>query len=158
MQDTGHILFDNHGCGAEYRNKLDAQIKSGERSFRDASEEMWGSLHIPFDDGFVIMEKTIELDPGFREFHEYCVANGYPFNVISAGLKPVLRRVLDIFLGEKEVRRLYQDEEKQTKLTNATRRPILTSSPMTPSSSPMARSGSPSGATIPSSAMTRRSP
>ena len=104
MQDTGHILFDAHGCGAEARNLLDEQIKSGERSFRDASEEMWGSLHVPFDDGFAVMEKTLEIDPGFREFHQYCVANGFPFNVISAGLKPVLRRVLDSFLGEKEVR------------------------------------------------------
>lgn len=103
MQDTGHILFDTYGCGAEARNKLDEQIKSGERSFRDVSEEMWGSLHIPFDDGFVVMEKTLEIDPGFREFHQYCVDNGFPFNVISAGLKPVLRRVLDTFLGKQEV-------------------------------------------------------
>lgn len=103
MQDTGHILFDAHGCGAEARNKLDAQIKSGELSFREASEEMWGSLHIPFDDGFVVMEKSLEIDPGFHEFHQYCVENGFPFNVISAGLKPVLRRVLDTFLGEQEV-------------------------------------------------------
>lgn len=104
MQDTGHILFDNYGCGEEAREKLDEQIKSGERSFREVSEEMWGSLHVPFDDGFVVMEKTLEIDPGFREFHQYCIDNGFPFNVISAGLKPVLRRVLDTFLGEKEVR------------------------------------------------------
>ncbi|KAF3398348.1 Pdp3-interacting factor 1 [Penicillium rolfsii] len=102
MQDTGHILFDNYGCGEEARNKLDEQIKTGERSFRDVSEEMWGSLRVPFDDGFVVMEKTLEIDPGFREFHQYCIDNGFPFNVISAGLKPVLRRVLDTFLGEEE--------------------------------------------------------
>ncbi|KAJ5717208.1 Pdp3-interacting factor 1 [Penicillium malachiteum] len=100
MQDTGHILFDHHGCGEEARTKLDEQIKNGERSFREVSEEMWGSLNIPFDDGFIVMEKSLEIDPGFREFHQYCVANGFPFNVISAGLKPVLRRVLDTFLGE----------------------------------------------------------
>lgn len=104
MQDTGHILFDTYGCGAEARTKLDDQIKSGERSFRDVSEEMWGSLHVPFDDGFKVMEQTLEIDPGFREFYQYCVENGFPFNVLSAGLKPVLRRVLDCFLGEEEVR------------------------------------------------------
>lgn len=64
---------------------------------------MWGSLSIPFGDGFDIMEKNLELDPGFREFHQYCVREGFPFNVISAGLKPVLQRTLDLFLGEKEV-------------------------------------------------------
>jgi 2-hydroxy-3-keto-5-methylthiopentenyl-1-phosphate phosphatase len=64
---------------------------------------MWGSLSIPFGDGFDIMEKNLKMDPGFREFHQYCVREGFPFNVISAGLKPVLQRTLDMFLGEKEV-------------------------------------------------------
>ena len=46
MQDTGHVLFDSHGCGAERREVLDQQIKSGERSFKAVSEEMWGSLNV----------------------------------------------------------------------------------------------------------------
>ncbi|KAI1806036.1 HAD-like domain-containing protein [Daldinia bambusicola] len=100
MQDTGHVLFDNHGCGSERREKLDEQIKNGERSFRDVSEEMWGSLNVPFDDGFEVMKKNLEIDPDFESFHRYCLANDIPFNVISAGLKPILRRVLDTFLGE----------------------------------------------------------
>lgn len=102
MQDSGHILFDNHGCGATKREILDGQIKSGERSFRDVSEEMWGSLNVPFDDGFEVMKQNLELDQGFKDFHQYCVKNDIPFNVISAGLKPVLRKVLDTFLGEEE--------------------------------------------------------
>lgn len=100
MQDTGHVLFDSLGCGSEQRKLLDGQIQSGELSFREASEEMWGSLHVPFDDGFAIMEKSLEIDTDFRSFHEYCINNNIPFNVISAGLKPILRGVLDIFLGE----------------------------------------------------------
>ncbi|KAJ5752872.1 Pdp3-interacting factor 1 [Penicillium odoratum] len=102
MQDTGHILVDHHGCGTEARIKLEEEINAGTRSFREVSEDMWASLHVPFEDGFVVMEKTIEMDPGFREFHQYCVANGFPFNVISAGLKPILRRVLDTYLGAEQ--------------------------------------------------------
>ncbi|KAJ5161594.1 Pdp3-interacting factor 1 [Penicillium capsulatum] len=101
MQDTGHVLVDNYGCGAAVRGEFERQIKSGERSFREVSNDMWGSLTIPFEDGFEIMEKTLTMDSGFKEFHNYCIENGFPFNVISAGLKPVLRRVLDSFLGEK---------------------------------------------------------
>jgi 2,3-diketo-5-methylthio-1-phosphopentane phosphatase len=102
MQDTGHVLFDAHGCGAERRNILDEQIKTGERSFREVSEEMWSSLNVPFEDGFEVMEKTLEIDPAFQVFHKFCIANNIPFNVISAGLKPILRKVLDTFLGEEE--------------------------------------------------------
>jgi 2,3-diketo-5-methylthio-1-phosphopentane phosphatase len=106
LQDTGHILFDTHGCGPAHRELLDAQIKSGERSFRDVSQELWSSLHVPFDDGFAIMQKTLEIDPDFQAFHKFCIANNIPFNVISAGLKPVLRKVLDSFLGEEESGRI----------------------------------------------------
>ncbi|OTB16478.1 hypothetical protein K445DRAFT_316752 [Daldinia sp. EC12] len=100
MQDTGHVLFDNHGCGSERREKRDEQIKTGERSFRDVSEEMWGSLNVPFDDGFEVMKKNLDMDPDFQSFHQYCLKHNIPFNVISAGLKPILRKVLDTFLGE----------------------------------------------------------
>ncbi|KAI5793093.1 HAD-like domain-containing protein [Geopyxis carbonaria] len=102
MQDTGHILFDAHGCGVERREILDEQIKTGERSFREVSEEMWGSLNVPFDNAFDVMKGALEIDPDFREFHDWCIKNNIPFNVISAGLKPILRRVLDEFLGKKQ--------------------------------------------------------
>lgn len=101
LQDTGHILFDAHGCGSERRKVLDEQIKSGERTFREVSEEMWGSLNVPFEDGFEVMKTALDIDPDFREFHQFCVDNKIPFNVISAGLKPILRAVLDEFLGKK---------------------------------------------------------
>ncbi|KAK6507296.1 hypothetical protein TWF481_005741 [Arthrobotrys musiformis] len=100
MQDTGHILFDHHGCGAARREQLDEEIKTGARSFRAVSEDMWASLNVPFEDGFTIMKQKLEIDPDFDEFHKYCIANDIPFNVISAGLKPILRKVLDVFLGE----------------------------------------------------------
>ncbi|KAF3933108.1 hypothetical protein ABW19_dt0200014 [Dactylella cylindrospora] len=102
MQDTGHILFDHHGCGAARRHELDEEIKTGVRSFRAVSEDMWGSLNVPFEDGFEVMKEKLEIDPDFNNFHKFCITNGVPFNVISAGLKPILRKVLDVFLGEQQ--------------------------------------------------------
>lgn len=100
MQDTGHTLFDNFGCGAERREVLAKQMETGERTFREVSDELYSSLDVPFDDGFEVMKTALDIDPDFQSFHEFCVNNKIPFNVISAGLKPVLRRVLDHFLGE----------------------------------------------------------
>ena len=40
------------------------------------------------------------VDPAFQDFQTFCISNDIPFNVISAGLKPVLQRVLDHFIGE----------------------------------------------------------
>lgn len=102
MQDTGHILFNAFGCGKEQRELLEAQMKNGEKTFRDISEELWGSLDVPFEDGFKALEDGLVMDKDFNQFHEFCRNNNIPFNVISAGLKPVLRRVLDHFLGEEK--------------------------------------------------------
>ncbi|ODV90510.1 hypothetical protein CANCADRAFT_14424, partial [Tortispora caseinolytica NRRL Y-17796] len=100
LQDTGHILFDHHGCGVDTRKKLDSQIGTGERSFRSVSEELWASLDIPLEQGFETMQKYLVMDEGFVSFVQYCFDNNIPFNVISAGIKPLLRHVLDEFLGK----------------------------------------------------------
>jgi 2,3-diketo-5-methylthio-1-phosphopentane phosphatase len=106
LGDTGHVLFDAHGCGEDRRKELDAAIHSGELTFRDASEQMWGSLNVPFEDGFEVMKERLEMDPDFEEFHKFCIKRHIPFNVISAGLKPVLRRLLDEFIGEPAARHI----------------------------------------------------
>ena len=93
-------LFDNFGCGAERRKALAHQMENGERTFREVSDELYESLDVPFDDGFEAMKTSLTIDPDFQTFHEFCVNNSIPFNVISAGLKPVLRKVLDHFIGE----------------------------------------------------------
>lgn len=103
MQDTGHVLVSNLGGGNEFLKKIQEQIKTGERSFREASEDMWGSLTIPIEDGFDTMRNNMSMDPKFKEFHEFCMENNISFNVISAGLRPILRKVLDAFLGAQEV-------------------------------------------------------
>lgn len=100
MQDTGHQLFDNFGCGPARREVLAKQMEEGERTFREVSDELYSSLNVPFDDGFEVMKTALDIDPDFKQFHEFCVNNNIPFNVISAGLKPMLRSVLDHFIGE----------------------------------------------------------
>jgi 2-hydroxy-3-keto-5-methylthiopentenyl-1-phosphate phosphatase len=40
MQDTGHTLFDNFGCGPDRRAILAKQMESGERTFREVSDEL----------------------------------------------------------------------------------------------------------------------
>lgn len=100
MQDTGHQLFDNFGCGPDRRAQLAKEMEEGARTFREVSDELYASLNVPFDDGFEVMKTALDIDPDFQAFHEFCVNNSIPFNVISAGLKPMLRKVLDYFIGE----------------------------------------------------------
>lgn len=61
---------------------------------------------MPFDGGFEVMEKAPEIDSGFREFHRFCLDQDIPFNIISAGLRPILQKVLDAFLGEEDASKI----------------------------------------------------
>lgn len=101
LQDTGHILFDNFGCGKEKREELDGSIGKT-KSFREASEEMWGSLNVTFDDGLKALSENLVIDKDFEKFLNYCNQRNIPFNVISAGLKPLLRGALEHFLGKEK--------------------------------------------------------
>lgn len=102
LQDTGHILFDNFGCGKEKREELDRKITTHEMSFRAASEEMWSSLNVTLEDGVAKMTDVLVMDKDFAEFFNYTLKTEIPFNVISAGLKPLLRQALNKFLGEEK--------------------------------------------------------
>lgn len=97
-QDTGHILFDNHGCGPEERERLDKAIGKT-MSFREASEEMWGSLNVTLAEAQKTLSKNLVIDKDFKSFFAFCRDHGIPFSVISAGLRPLLRAALDEFLG-----------------------------------------------------------
>jgi 2,3-diketo-5-methylthio-1-phosphopentane phosphatase len=104
LGDSGHVLFDTHGCGKDRRRELDAAINSGKMSFREGSNKMWGSLKVPFDEGLEVMKNELKMDPGFLAFHSFCLRRTIPFTIISAGLKPVLQGILEEFLGPEQAK------------------------------------------------------
>lgn len=104
-QDTGHILFDNHGCGPVERERLDKSIGKT-KSFREASEEMWGSLNVTLAEAQKTLSKNLVIDKDFKSFFAFCRDHGIPFSVISAGLRPLLRAALDEFLGKELSQRI----------------------------------------------------
>jgi len=105
LQDTGHVLFDNHGCGVETRKKLDHSI-GRTKTFREASEEMWGSLNVTLEEGIETLKKNLIIDKDFMGFLKFTEEHNIPFSVISAGLRPLLRAALDEFLGPEESKKL----------------------------------------------------
>ncbi|ODQ64207.1 hypothetical protein NADFUDRAFT_6343, partial [Nadsonia fulvescens var. elongata DSM 6958] len=99
-QDTGHLLFDNHGCGATERARLDAAITDGRLTFREGSQKMYDSLNVSFSTAMSTLTQpgSLVLDRGFAQFVDFVNARDIPLTVVSAGLAPVLRGVLDHFL------------------------------------------------------------
>ncbi|KAG4303787.1 hypothetical protein PORY_002812 [Pneumocystis oryctolagi] len=99
MQDTGHLLFDQYGCGPERRIALEALIARGECSFRDVSSELWGKLRLSLAQSISWVLPNLEIDSGFLSFFEFCTHNHIPFRIVSSGLRPLLLAALSKFVG-----------------------------------------------------------
>lgn len=99
IQDTGKILFDRYGYSPEKQEKLEEALHSGQRTFRDVSEELWGSLKLPLNEGIDIVLQELEIDPGFHNFYNFCLNFNIPFWIVSSGLYPLLKAALSKFLG-----------------------------------------------------------
>ena len=101
-----HSLWSPWLWSREAREYLDESISTGEKTFRGASWEMWGSLHVTLDGGSQDLEEPSGHGRRFKDFFNYTTQHKIPFNVISAGLKPLLRHVLDETMGEEQSARI----------------------------------------------------
>jgi 2,3-diketo-5-methylthio-1-phosphopentane phosphatase len=54
---------------------------------------------MPFEDCKQLLVKNIKLDPGFKTFYEWCLANDVPVIILSSGMEPLIRALLAELLG-----------------------------------------------------------
>ncbi|KAJ3171360.1 hypothetical protein HDU87_008387 [Geranomyces variabilis] len=93
VHDTGTVIID--ACmGQPARRALDLQILAGTTSFRDAVEQMWGAVNLPWDHAVGLI-RDVPLDPHFATFHDYCLVNRIPLTVLSSGLRPLVAMLLE---------------------------------------------------------------
>lgn len=69
--------------------------------FSDAFRDMLDSVKTPFNECIDELLKTIKLDPYFGEFYEWAKANNVPIVVLSSGMIPIIRALLEKLLGHK---------------------------------------------------------
>lgn len=104
-RDSNDYMTDELGFGREKRRVLNLATLTGEATFRDAFREMLESVVAnghTFDECKEELKKNIELDPGFKEFYQYCHATDIPVVIISSGMAPLIRAVLSNLIGEED--------------------------------------------------------
>ncbi|WXC63890.1 hypothetical protein SNK03_009691 [Fusarium graminearum] len=97
--DSNDYMTDNLGFGVERRRQLNKDVLFGKMHFRDSFIEMLDSIKTPFDECVDILLKNIKLDPGFKEFYDWAQQNNVPIVILSGGMEPVIRALLDTLLG-----------------------------------------------------------
>lgn len=97
--DSNDYMIDNLGCGAAKREVDNGEVLAGRAHFRDMFYGMLDSVKTPFDECLQLLLKNIKLDPGFKEFYNWAQENNVPIVILSGGMEPVIRALLDKMLG-----------------------------------------------------------
>lgn len=113
LQDSNDYLTDNYGMGLAQRQILNDLILRGELSFRDGFQQMLESVLPQFHKCIEILNKNIELDSGFKNFYDYCVANGILIIIVSSGMKPIIKDLLNLLLPENNLEIISNDVDIQ---------------------------------------------
>lgn len=72
----------------------------GTSCFRDDFRLMLESIKYPYEYCKEVLRQNIKLDPGFKPFYHWCKANGIPVIIVSSGMAPIIRAVLENLMGE----------------------------------------------------------
>ncbi|OAA48450.1 phosphoserine phosphatase [Metarhizium rileyi] len=97
--DSNDYMTDNLGYGVEKRRQGNKDVLSGKLNFRDSFQEMLDSITTPYNECIDILLKHITLDPGFKEFYDWSRENNVPIVILSGGMTPIIRALLDKLLG-----------------------------------------------------------
>ncbi|KAK8140942.1 hypothetical protein G3M48_001301 [Beauveria asiatica] len=97
--DSNDYMIDNLGCGKAKREADNGEVLAGRAHFRDVFYDMLDSVKTPFDECLRLLLANIELDPGFKEFYHWAQENNVPIVILSGGMEPVIRALLDKMLG-----------------------------------------------------------
>ncbi|KAH3900487.1 related to Pdp3-interacting factor 1 [Saccharomycodes ludwigii] len=95
LQDSNDYLTDKYGFGKEERLEIFKGVLDGSKSFKEGFTQMLDSIKLPLNECIDILINHIQLDPGFIELYKYCQKEDIPLVIISSGMKPLIRAVLN---------------------------------------------------------------
>lgn len=99
-RDSNDYLTDNLGYGQTQRKAGNRAVLDGSMAFRDSFQEMLDSINTPFDECIKVLIENIQLDPYFKEFYDWARSVNMPVVVLSGGMEPIIRALLEHMIGE----------------------------------------------------------
>ncbi|KAG9537416.1 hypothetical protein KCU79_g20689, partial [Aureobasidium melanogenum] len=98
--DSNDFMTDNVGFGYEKRREGNMNVLNGTESFRDSFKRMMDSVKMPYDECIKYVSENVKLDPGFNDYLQWAIKNNIPTVVLSSGMEPIIRAILEKLVGE----------------------------------------------------------
>lgn len=92
-------MTDNIGYGRDKRRQGNLDCLNDKISFRDSFRDMMDSVTRPYDQCIQYLVDNIKLDPGFAEFFTWATQNNIPVVVLSSGMEPIIKALLEKLVG-----------------------------------------------------------
>lgn len=107
-EDSNDHITDNLGYGRERRREQNVAVLEGKAQFRDAFKEMIESASAKhsFDECREMVKKNIKLDSGFKDFLQWARSQNVPVVIVSSGMVPIIRAILENLIGAEEADRM----------------------------------------------------
>lgn len=118
--DVYDFLVDQHGMGKEKRSVLAKKVLAGDLSFRDYFEETMNSVNMTYKETVDACLGFVKLTPGFKEFYQFALDNGIRVIIVSSGMEPLIRELLEAHIGD--LAKTIEIEANQLDLDKATGR------------------------------------
>lgn len=61
---------------------------------------MMDSVKMPYDECIKYVSENVKLDPGFNDYLKWAIKNNIPTVVLSSGMEPIIRAILEKLVGE----------------------------------------------------------
>ncbi|GAB7343187.1 hypothetical protein MBLNU457_1256t1 [Dothideomycetes sp. NU457] len=100
LKDSNDYMTDNIGFGQEKRKQGNQDVLHDRKSFRQSFKEMMDSVTQPFDQCIELLVKNIKLDPHFNDYFQWALKNDIPTVVVSSGMTPIIRAILQNLVGK----------------------------------------------------------
>ncbi|XBW37740.1 hypothetical protein QEN19_003322 [Hanseniaspora menglaensis] len=106
LEDSNDNLSDTFGISKQQRLDLFKDIVHSKGSFRDSFQTMMDNINLPIEECIKFLVGKINLDPGFKTCLEYCNENNICVVIISSGMRPIIKALLEHLLGKEEADKL----------------------------------------------------
>jgi 2-hydroxy-3-keto-5-methylthiopentenyl-1-phosphate phosphatase len=90
---------DNIGFGGDMRRQGNKDVLENKKTFRDSFREMMDSVTRPFPQCVDYLVENIKLDPYFNEYFQWALQHNIPTVVLSSGMRPVIKGILEKLVG-----------------------------------------------------------